>query len=479
MRSKRASMSVSVRTRSLAVPVLIVLLTTSVFGQSTQTIDVPAPAGGVDVPAWTRTVLPNGLVVILMKQDENPLVHARLTLRAGSSSDPKGKEGLASLTAELLTAGTAKRSAEQIATDTDFVGGQLSATSDAETTTVTSQFLSRDTARQFDLLSDVVLRPAFAAAEVDRVRQQRLGEIAALPENSGRYADIQYESVLMAGTPYAHPSVGLKSSVSTITRDDVVAFHTAAYVPNNGVLAIVGAFDPAAMMKMVESSFGAWAKRAVTPPSASAPGRIAGRRVVVVDYPNLNQAQVRIGDIGIARSDPDYAAIQVANAVLSFGFSSRLTEEIRVNRSLTYRIASRFSAGVNPGTFAITTFTKNSTTREIIDATLAEVKKFRDGPLTDAEVNRAKNIILARLTQQLETPSGLAGMLTQIEIFGLPKDYVETLGPSIRGITPASLQPIVRKNFPLDDIVIVVFTTASETKPQLEGLAPIEVRKAE
>lgn len=138
------------RTRSLSLPALIVFLTTSVFAQSaSQTIDVPAPAGGVDMPAWSRTVLPNGLVVLMMRQDENPLVHARLTLRAGSASDPKGKEGLASLTAELLTAGTEKRSAEQIATDTDFVGGQLSATSDAETTTVTSQFLSRDTARQF------------------------------------------------------------------------------------------------------------------------------------------------------------------------------------------------------------------------------------------------------------------------------------------------------------------------------------------
>lgn len=468
------------RNSTIALFLLLTSLGSPALAQSgAQTIDVPAPAGGVDMPAWTRTVLPNGLVVILMRQDENPLVHARLTLRAGSASDPKGKEGLASLTAELLTAGTAKRSAEQIATDTDFVGGQLAATSDAETTTVTSQFLSRDTARQFDLLSDVVLRPAFAAAEVDRIRQQRLGEISALPENSGRYADIQYEAVLMAGTPYAHPSLGLKSSVATITRDDVVAFHGAVYAPNNGVLAIVGAFDPAEMLKTVQAAFGGWSKHDAPTAVKASPAKVSGRRVVVVDYPNLNQSQVRLGAIGIARNDPDYAAVQVANAVLSFGFSSRLIEEIRVNRSLTYGIRSRFNAGVQPGTFAITTFTKNATTREIIDATLGEVKKFRDGPLTDAEVGRAKNIILSRLTQQLETPSGLAGMLTQIEVFGLPKDYVETLAPSIRGITPATLQPIVRKHFPLDDIVIVVFTTASETKAQLDGLGTIEMRKAE
>lgn len=470
------------RVRNLAAVFLVLAMAPSfAFAQSaTQTIDVPAAAGGVDMPAWSRTVLPNGLVVLLMAQDENPLVHARLTFRAGSSSDPKGKEGLASLTAELLNAGTEKRSAEQLATDTDFVGGQLSATSDAETTTVTSQFLSRDTARQFDLLSDVVLRPAFAAAEVDRIRQQRLAEIAALPENSGAYADVQYESVLMAGTPYAHPSMGLKASVATITRDDVVGFYKSTYAPGNGVLTIVGSFVPAKMMEMVNATFGTWPKGSAAAAVSAAPAPVKGRRVVVVDYPNLNQAQVRIGAVGIARNDPDYAAIQVANAVLSSGFSSRLIEEIRVNRSLTYRIVSRFNAGRQPGSFTIATFTKNSTTREIIDATLAEVKKFRDGPLTDAEVARAKNIILSRLTQQLETPSGLAGMLTQIEIFGLPKDYVETLAPSIRGLTPASLQPIIRKRFPLDDIVIVVFTTASDTRSQLDGLSPtIEMRKAE
>ena len=283
----------------------------------------------------------------------------------------------------------------------------------------------------------------------------------------------------MAGTPYAHPSTGLKASIASITRDDVLGFHKSTYAPNNGVLAIVGAFDPAEMIKTVDAAFGGWSKRDVPAPATFSPAKVSGRRIVVVDYPNLNQAQVRLGAIGIARNDPEYAALQVANAVLSFGFSSRLTEEIRVNRSLTYRIASRFNAGSRPGTFVIQTFTKNATTREIIDATLGEVKKFRDGPLTDAEVNRAKNIILSRLTQQLETPSGLAGMLTQIEVFGLPKDYVETLAPSIRGLTPATLQPIVRKHFPLDDVVIVVFTTAAETKAQLDGLGAIEMRKAE
>jgi predicted Zn-dependent peptidase len=166
----------------------------------------------------------------------------------------------------------------------------------------------------------------------------------------------------------------------------------------------------------------------------------------------------------------------VANVILSGGFSSRLTEEIRVNRSLTYGIRSGFNANLRPGSFAITTFTKNTTTREIIDATFGELKKFRDGPIRDAEVTRARNIVLSRTTQQLETPAGLAAMVSSIELYGLPKDYVETLAGRVRSLTPAQIAPVIRKHFHADNVLVLVFTTASETRAQLEGLGPIEVR---
>jgi zinc protease len=439
-------------------------------------IDVPAPAGGVDMPAYTRAVLPNGLVVLVMEQPENPLVHMRLTVRSGAADDPKGKEGLASLTAELLTAGTPTRTAEQIADEVDFVGGSLAASADADSTVVTSEFLDRDAKKQLDLVSDVVLRPAFAPAEVDRVRKQRLAEIASRAENASAYATAQFEAAVFAGTPYGHPASGLKSSVESITRADVVAFHRASYAPNNAVLAVVGSVKTDDVLAAVRGAFGGWERRDVTKASFGAPAAISGRRVAVVDFPGMNQTQVRIGAVGIARNDPDYVAVQVANAILSSGFSSRLTEEIRVNRSLTYGIRSGFSAGVRPGTFAITTFTKNATTREIIDATFGELKKFRDGPIREGELTRAKNIFLARTMLQLETPAGLAATASAIELYGLPRDYVEALAGKVRALTVADISPVIRKHFEADNVLVLVYTTASETKAQLEGLGTVEVK---
>jgi zinc protease len=441
-----------------------------------EVIDVPAPAGGIDLPAYTRAVLPNGLVVLLMEHAENPLVTMRLTVRSGATDDPKGKEGLASLTAELLTTGTPTRTAEQIAKEIDFVGGTLGAAADADNTIVTSEFLDRDARKQLDLLSDVTLRPAFAQAEVDRVRTQRLAEIASLAENPDAYATAQFEAAVFAGTPYAHPAQGLRKSVEAITRDDVVAYHRAHYAPNNAVLAVVGSFKTAEMLESIRAAFGAWERRDVTHGAFGAPSAIAGRRIALVDFPGMNQTQVRIGAVGIARNDPNYVPIQVANVILSGGFSSRLTEEIRVNRSLTYRIRSAFNAGLHPGSFSISTFTKNATTREIIDATFGELKKFRDGPIREGELTRAKNIVLARTTQQLETPAGLAGMISTVEVFGLPKDYVEALAGRVRGLTTADIAPVIRKHFHADNVLVLVFTTASETRAQLDGLGTVEVK---
>jgi zinc protease len=441
--------------------------------RGTETIDVKPPAGGIDFPAYTRTVLPNGLVVLVMERPADALLHMRLTIRSGSAADPAGKEGLASLTAALLTAGTATRTAEQLAGEIDFAGGVVTATSGRDATEITSEFLARDAKKQLELLSDITLRPAFAAAEVDRVRTQRVAEIAAAREDADAYATAKFEAALYAGTRYAHDATGLAASVASITRDDVAAFHRARYAPNEAILAIVGGVKSAAVLDLVRAAFGKWERRTVARTEVGSPKALLGRSVIVVDTPGMNQTQVRIGTHGIRRSEPDFVAIEVANAILSSGFSSRLTEEIRVNRSLTYSIRSRFSPWASVGPHAIATFTRNATTREIIDATFTELKKFREGPIREGELTRAKNLFLSRSLLALETAGGLAAMLSTIEFHGLPRDYVDTLATRVQALTVESIAKTIRTHFKTDDVLVLVYTTATETEKQLEGLGPV------
>lgn len=438
-----------------------------------QVIDIKAPAGGIDLPAYTRTVLPNGLVVLVMERAGNPLVHARLTLRSGSAADPAGKEGLAALTAALLTTGTASRNAEQLAAEIDFAGGILQAETARDATEITAEFLARDVKKQLEILSDITLRPTFVASEVERVRAQRAAEIAAARENPDAYATAQFEAALYAGTRYAHAPYGTARGVGAIKREDVTAFHRARYAPNDAILAIVGGVKPAQTMELVRAAFGKWERRNVAKVEVGAPKALQGRSVLVVDAPGMNQTQVRIGSTGIRRSDPDFVAIEVANAILSSGFSSRLTEEIRVNRSLTYTIRSRFEPWAHVGPHSIVTFTRNATTREIIDATFAELKKFREGPIRESELTRAKNLVLARNLLTLDNAEGLARMISTIEFHGLPRDYVDTLAKNVQSLTLESLTGTIRKHFDSDDAIVLVYTTASETEKLLEGLGSI------
>lgn len=441
------------------------------------TIDVPRQsADGFDLPPYRRAVLANGLVVLLMEQHEAPIVSTLLTVRSGAAADPAGKYGLAALTAELLTQGTTTRNAAQIATEVDFLGGQLAATADHDSTTIAAEFLAKDVDKQLELVADVSLHPSFPADEVDRVKQQRLAELAAMPEDARTYANAQFEAAVFAGTPYGHPAVGTRKCVEAITRDDVAGFYGANYSPGNAVLAVAGDFTADTMLEKVRATFGSWSGKAVapTPFAPAAPQR--GRNVVVVDYPGLTQTQIRIGAVGIARNDPAFYAIQVANTALGGGFTSRLVEEIRVNRSLSYSAGSRFAARLHPGPYMIATFTKNETVRETIDVALEVVRQFRDLPMPDDELKKAKNYLLGQFPLALETPMGLARMITSIEVNGLPLDYVESFAGKVRALTAAEVSATIKQYVKNDDIVILVFTTDSVTRKQLEGLGSIQVK---
>jgi predicted Zn-dependent peptidase len=441
-----------------------------------EVVDVSPQPGGFDLPAYTRVQLPNGLVVLLMEHTEVPIVNMRLTIKSGAADDPRAKAGLASVTAELLKAGTGTRSAQQIATDVDFVGGSLEASADFDITTVATQFLAKDVDRQVELLADVTQRPAFAQTEVDRVKQQRLAEIAALPEDPRGFASLQFEAALFEGTTYGHPAVGVRGSVESITRDDVVGFYRSHYTPANAVLAVVGAFKTEEMLAKLKGAFGGWERREPTRVQFGTPTSFSGKRVVLVDSPEASQTQIRIGNVGIARSDQDYYAVQVANTVLGGTFNARLMLAIRVERSLSYSAYSRQRARLNPGPFVIETFTKNETTRETIDVALETLRRFRSAPIPADELNKAKNFILGQFPLGIETVDGLASTVTAIEVYDLPRDYVETYARRVRSLTAADVSAVIQRRFPLDNLLILVVTPQAKTRQQLEGLGPVDVK---
>jgi zinc protease len=443
---------------------------------------LPRPAGAVPVklPAYERTVLKNGLIVFVMPTARLPLVDFRLVARAGATNDPPGKEGLANLTAELLTQGAGERTAKQFAEDIAFVGGTLESSSGAEQTVLTCEVLRRNFDLGLELLRDAAVRPTFPAAELDRKREEALGEIASDRDDPSTVADHELLPFLMGKSPLGHAPVGHVASVKAITRDDVVAFHQQEITPDNAILAVVGDVDAKATLAAIETAFKDWkpsGKEHRVPYEPLA--RTGGRAVRIVSKPEVTQTQIRMACPGVPRNHPDYFPITVANTILGGGFTSRLVNEVRVVQGLTYGIGSGFRMYRNTGTFDVTTFTRNEQLRRCIDATLGVMKTLiEQGPGED-ELAKAKRYLTGQFPLGLQAPDQLADQLVAIEFYGLDPKYVENYDANVNGVTMTDCRRALKSYFCTDDLRILVVSNPDSAKKALDGLGPIDVKEIE
>lgn len=435
----------------------------------------PADSGDISLPPPTRIVLKNGLTVLMLSQAQLPLVAIRLVIRTGSTADPPEKEGLAAFTASLLKKGAGDRSAVEIADDIEFHGGRLDADHSYDATFLIGSFLSRDTALSLSLLADLVMRPAFAEQEIDRERERIRAVIAQSRESAGYLVNTFYHRFLYEPHPYSRPTLGTEVSISGLTRADITAFYRMYYVPDNAFLVIVGDIRPDEIMAHVERMFGPWAQRPITSPTYPQAIGVGERKVRVVDKPDMTQAHIRIGTLGIPRNHPDHMPILVANTILGGGgFTSRLVDEVRVNRGLTYDIESRFTSYQERGAFTISTFTRTETTGALVEAILEELNDFRDAGVSDSEVAAARQYLSGVFPLSLEGPRALAAQLAGVELFGLPDDAIQTYRQRVMAVTADDVTRVVHRYFPVDALVMVVLGNADRIIPQVEWFGPVE-----
>lgn len=439
-------------------------------------IPAAAVAAPVHLPAYPRTTLKNGMVVYIMPTRRLPLVTLRLVVRAGSVNDPAGKEGLASLTADLLTQGAGPRNARQIAEDIAFVGGTLEASAGLEQVVVECEVLRKDFPLGLELLHDVTVRPTFPAEEFARRKDEALGAIVARKDDPETVADDALGPLVFGKSPLAHPALGWEASVDSLEPADVAAFHAAQFRPDNTILAVVGDVNETTVLADLEKAFADWRANGPKPRDAyTAVPQPLGHRVLVVDKPEVTQAQIRLACVGVPRNHPDYYPILVANTILGAGFTSRLVNEIRVAEGLTYSISSRFGMFRNGGTFRIATSTRNETVRKTIDATIQVVKKLLGQGPSDEELETAKRYLTGQFPLGLQAPDALAAQLLDIEFYGLDPGYVETFNDRVNGVTMTDARRALKSYFCVDDFKILVVSNPETAKKALEALGPIEV----
>jgi zinc protease len=408
------------------------------------------------VPAPTRSTLPNGLTILLLEQREVPIISLSVLVKAGTAADPVAKAGLASLTADLLRKGTRTRTAQEQANELDFIGGQLDFTATADYTRGDAEFLAKDITRGLDLLADALLHPVFPAEEVKKLLEQRIDSIKVSKDQPRSVIGSYFSSYLYRDHPYGRPANGDELSLARINRDDVAGFYQHHYAPDNVIIAAVGDFASADLSRLIGARLAQWSGKAagnVTFPPVE-PGR--GKRVLVVGKPDSTQTFYRIGNIGIARTNPDRVIIDVVNTLFGGRFTSMLNTELRVNSGLTYGAGSSFVQRKVPGPFLISSFTPNETTEKALDMTLDLLNRLHDLGVTTEQLDSAKNYLKGQFPLDIERTDQLAALLTELEFYGLDVDEVSQYYSRIDAITAEEARRVIKEYFPRENLVFVL-----------------------
>ncbi|MES1241298.1 MAG: pitrilysin family protein [Acidobacteriota bacterium] len=431
-----------------------------------QTPPPPRPAQEIHFPAFDEKALANGLRVVVVEQHENPSLSLQLLVPGGKVYGPPAKAGLADATAALLREGTGSRSSQQIAETIDAVGGSLDSLASLESAFVSVLVTSDQLDLGLDLLSDVVLRPSFPAEELERWRNQTLSGLQIQQSDPSYVATAAFQRLVLGEHPYGAPSSGTVESVRGLTRDDLVAFHRRQYVPNEAILAVVGDVRAADAFARVERAFGAWKRgEASSIPAVEVQPQ---RRIVVVDKPDAVQTEIRVGQPGIAYRDPDHYTADVYDAVFGSSPSSRLYDEVRRKRGLSYGASSEFRMPTRPGWFLASTYTKTESTVEAVGVTLDVIQAMDDQPVPAEELAQRKTYITGAFPLEIETPNGVAAKVLEALKFGYGKEYLESYRERIDAVTAEQVREFARKRLQPDRMLIVLVGNAKAFAADLE-----------
>ncbi|MCB0362065.1 MAG: insulinase family protein, partial [Bdellovibrionales bacterium] len=289
------------------------------------------------------------------------------------------------------------------------------------------------------------------------------------------FADVMFDSYLFGSHPYARRILGRKRDVQKMRRKNIIKYYLSYYRPNNAQLAVVGQFGPD-IVKELEGAFKSWVIRDQKKASFPEVPPIAAVQIHLIDKGDLPQSQIRLGHLGIKRTDPDYLKLRVANMILGGAFHSRLVDEIRDRRGLTYSINSEFDSRLDTGPFTISTFTRHEKVGETIGETLSVLRQFRDHGVTEKEVEDAQALLRGIFPRALETADRLAQTLLILRFYGVPDSYLTSYMDEIAKITTSQVNETIRNHIKPENLKILVYSPKGKVLEQLRPLGVVQVK---
>lgn len=429
------------------------------------------------LPPVVQTKLANGLEVILVREDQLPLVSLRLGFPAGSRFDPPGLWGLSETTAAMLTEGTTRRTARQIADEVTDLGASLRAHSGADVLVIEGSVLAENFASFLELVADVACNAIFPEPELKLRKQIRKQELLAQRALADFLAQEKLAQVVFGAHPYAHQDP-TPESIEKIDRAALVSFRDRYLTPAQAVLIVVGALPAAEeTLKLVEARFGKWTGEPAPAPAPASPPE-PQRTVTLIDRPGSVQADVRIGRLAVTRTHPDYFPLLVANTILGGGASSRLFMNIREKRGFAYDAHSALNAFKEAAILEVITQTRNEVMGEALAAVSEEMRRIATEPVSATELEAAQNYLSGVFVIRLETQQGLASQLAAVRLLGLPLEYLENYTQRVRAVLPEQILAVAARYINPEKAAIVVVGDATQLRPSLEKFGLTKVEKA-
>ncbi len=429
----------------------------------------PLPAREARFPPYSTRTLANGLQVIAVSHHEQPAVSLRLLIRAGGALDPDDKPGVAALTAAVLDQGTTTRTAEQIATTIDSIGGVIGSGSGTDLSFIQSIVMKDSLNVALDLVSDIARNPAFTPEEVERQRQQMLSGLKVSYDDPEYLAGVVFDRLVYGFHPYGRPDAGTPQSLAAITRQDLASFHKNWFGPNNAILAIVGDVSPEEAFAGAERAFGKWAKsdsnavKAIELPPPT-------RRLVVIDRPGAVQTEIRAGHTGLPRKHPDYLALDLAIKILGGEGGNRLHRVLRSERGLTYGASADTNALKDGGDIVAETDTRSESTGEALRLIVDEMWRLQRQRVSERELADAQAYLTGSFPLTIETPSAIALQILNAVFYGLDLEELQTFRERVNAITVDDIQRVARTYLHPDRLSIVLVGDANAFAKQLPGV---------
>lgn len=425
-------------------------------------------------PQPERVTLANGMIVYLLPDHELPLISIGAMVKTGDIYEPADQVGLAGMTGSVMrTGGAGHRTGDEIDEALEFIAASIGVHIGSNAGSASLDVLKKDFDFALGIFVDVLRTPRFAQDKLDLAKKRTLEGIRRRNDRPSGIASREFYKILY-GENHPYGRISTAKGISSITREDLQAFHKKYFHPNSMMLGVTGDFERDEMLTALRNAFGTWPKSDVEFPAVPPVDATIKGSVNHVEK-DVTQTHLRIGHLSIRQNHPDFFALSLLDDILGAGgFSSRLFQDVRTRQGIAYSVGSSLRAGkLDLGSILLYAQTKSETTHQAITSIIDHLKRMREAPVTPEELKRAKDAFLNSFVFSFSSSGAIVSRLMSLEYYGLPSDFLERYRANVVKLTADDLLKAAQTHYHPDNLTIMAVGQAKDFEKPLSTFGPV------